>query len=256
MITYEFPYNEHIRTLLRLENLMARCLHFSNQDTANDHQAALSLIFEITDVVTRLELKRDILQDLERARLHFARLADSPNIDENSLLDLLDRISEVYTTLQAATGSVGYHVRNNEWLSAIKKRDALPGGVCEFDVPSYHYWANLDSDIRQQHLSEWMAPFLQFHEAISLILHLTREASSFKSCVAKEGLYQENSGAYRLAQMLRIHVPKGVACVPEVMATKHMLQVRFRHPDFGAVKTNGKTQVCEDVSFDINVCAL
>jgi cell division protein ZapD len=245
-----------MRTLLRLENLMARCLHFTQKDEAADHQAALSLIFEITDVVTRLELKRDLLQHLEKARLRFARMIDNPEVDTTMLADLLNRISEVYTTLQTTTASVGYHIRNNEWLSAIKKRDSLPGGICEFDLPSYHYWANLDSETRRNGLLEWLSPFLQFHEAISLLLHITREASSHQSCMAIAGLYQENSGAYKLAQMLRIHVPKEIVCVPEVIATKHMLQIRFRYPDFSSYHSRNTAQLCEDVSFEINICAL
>ena len=80
VITYEFPYNEHIRTLLRLENLALRCLHFVNSDHSIDHQAALSLLFEITEVASRLDLKRDILQDLERVRVHFSRFKDNPEI--------------------------------------------------------------------------------------------------------------------------------------------------------------------------------
>lgn len=256
MITYEFPYNEHIRTLLRLENLMLRCLHFVKSDSAYDHQAGLSLIFELTEVVTRLEFKRDILQDLERARLHFARLSDNPEVDHTSLEELLLRISAVYSALQTSTGPAGYHIRNNEWLAAIKKRDALPGGICEFDLPSYHYWANMPAELRRADLEEWLSPFMHYHEAISLMLHLTREASSSKSCVAEKGLYQDNSGSYRQAQMLRIHVSADISCVPEVMATKHMLQVRFMKPDFSGSNLRGAGQTCDNIPFEINVCAL
>jgi cell division FtsZ-interacting protein ZapD len=30
------------------------------------------------------------------------------------------------------------------------RRDARPGGVCEFDLPGYHYWRHRDPALRQQ----------------------------------------------------------------------------------------------------------
>ena len=254
MITYEFPYNERIRTLLRLESLTLRCLHFSQSDHSMDHQTALSLLFELTDISARLELKRDVLQDLERIRQHYVRFRDNPDIEADSLEALLAQITDVYLGLQGLSGPIGHHIRNNEWLSAIRKRNALPGGICEFDLPSYHFWANLDAQACRDNLDEWLTPFLQLHEAVSLILRLTRETSFSKSCVASSGLFQERGGLSKSAQMLRIHVPKAVGYVPEVMANKHMLQIRFIQPDFyGAHLRLG--QAAEDVSFDISVCS-
>ena len=51
------------------------------------------------------------------------------------------------------------HLRENEWLMAIKQRAAIPGGVCEFDLPAYHYWLNKDASARQQDLAGWLEPF-------------------------------------------------------------------------------------------------
>jgi cell division protein ZapD len=41
-------------------------------------------------------------------------------------------------------GKIGQHLRDNDWLMSIKSRASIPGGVCEFDLPSYHYWRHQD----------------------------------------------------------------------------------------------------------------
>ena len=42
---------------------------------------------------------------------------------------------------------------------AIKQRAAIPGGVCEFDLPVYHYWLNKEPAARQHDLAGWIEPF-------------------------------------------------------------------------------------------------
>ena len=68
MITYEYPFNERIRTLLRLEDLFDRVRFFLARQDALDHHAALLTLFEIMEVASRADLKSDLLQELERQK--------------------------------------------------------------------------------------------------------------------------------------------------------------------------------------------
>ena len=142
MIRYEHPLNERVRTLMRLEDLFARVGFFASQDAAPDHHSALLALFEITDVAARADLKTDILQELERQKQVLAPLKHNPQIEQVALEELLAQIDHVNAQMLAQTGRVGSHLRDNEWLMAIKQRTAIPGGVCEFDLPAYHWWLN------------------------------------------------------------------------------------------------------------------
>ena len=57
MITYEYPLNERIRTLLRLEDLFERSRHFIALTDPHDHHMALLTLFEILEVASRADLK-------------------------------------------------------------------------------------------------------------------------------------------------------------------------------------------------------
>ncbi|PIU17376.1 MAG: cell division protein ZapD, partial [Gallionellales bacterium CG08_land_8_20_14_0_20_59_87] len=57
MISYEFPLNERVRTMLRLEDLFTRVERFIARADRTDHHAALGVLFEILEVACRADLK-------------------------------------------------------------------------------------------------------------------------------------------------------------------------------------------------------
>src|SRR5438067_11766980 len=156
VIRYEHPLNERIRTLMRLEDLYQRVQFFASHSAAPDHHAALLALFEITDVAGRADLKTDLLQELERQKQLLTPLRSNPAIEPRVLEALLADIDRASAALLAQTGKVGVHLRDNEWLMTIKQRTAIPGGVCEFDLPGYHYWLNSDPAARQNDLRGWI----------------------------------------------------------------------------------------------------
>src|SRR2546430_8968052 len=44
------------------------------------------------------------------------------------------------TDLMAAGSAFLQPLRDSQFLSAIKHRNAIPGGTCEFDLPDYTFW--------------------------------------------------------------------------------------------------------------------
>ena len=63
MILYEYPFNERIRTYLRLEHLFLNLSNLMVRETALDHHFALTTICEVMDVAARADLKSDVLKD-------------------------------------------------------------------------------------------------------------------------------------------------------------------------------------------------
>ena len=62
MILYEYPFQESVRTMLRLEQLFDRLGQLMVRDTPVDHHFALVTLFEIMDVASRADLKSDLLE--------------------------------------------------------------------------------------------------------------------------------------------------------------------------------------------------
>ena len=251
MITYEYPLNEKIRTLLRLEDLYEKVRYAGASSERREHHTALVTMFEILDVATRADLKSELLQEMERQKQALDVLRNNPNVDVGRLEMVLREIERTSANLLAGTGKFGQHLRENEWLMGIKQRCAIPGGVCEFDLPSYHYWLNRSVEVRQRDLATWMQPILPVSDAASIVLKLLRESTQQSIAIAHQGVYQQVP-AGRVAQMIRITLAPGFECVPEISANKYALNIRFI-----SVGTAGRPHLYErDVEFQLSFCNL
>tara|TARA_R110002049_G_scaffold22425_6_gene80375 strand:+ start:583 stop:1380 length:798 start_codon:yes stop_codon:yes gene_type:complete len=251
VISYEYPLNERIRILLRLEDLYAKMIHFSRSDGALEHHVALLTLFEILEVAGRAELKVDLMQELERQRQTLMGFRNNPEISEQALSGALYEIEQASSSLQAMAGKIGQYLRENDWLMAIRSRASIPGGVCQFDLPSYHYWLKRDANARRHDLDTWMAPMLPIRDGLTIVLRLLRGSGHAESLVSKGGCYQHTMSG-RAAQMVRVVVAPGVAAVPEISANKYALNIRFLTPD-----THGRARATDrDLHFELTFCSL
>lgn len=251
MITYEYPLNERIRTWLRLEDLFGKALFFIKAEDTRSHHAALLAIFELVDVTARAEMKSELIQELERQKSGLEALRSNPAVDGKRLDAVLARINTALSDLYLMTGKIGQHVRDSEWLMIIKGRSCIPGGVCSFDLPSYHYWLNSRTSGRRQDLMEWLQPLLPLKTAVDVVLNLLRESGQISHHVANHGQFQLMLGG-RSAHLVRINLEDDMTCAPEVSANKYALNVRFL-----VLEKSQKPRTCDqDVPFELVFCNL
>ncbi|MDA8107831.1 MAG: cell division protein ZapD [Betaproteobacteria bacterium] len=252
MITYEYPLNERIRTLLRLEDLFERSRHFIARTDPLDHHVALLTLFEILEVAGRADLKSDLLQELERQKQVLMSFRNNPDISEDALSGVLRDIEQASQALFAMTGKIGQYLRENDWLMAIKQRTAIPGGACEFDLPSYHYWLHRPAEDRIGQLAAWTGPLYPLRDGSSIILHILRESGKPQTLCAQAGTYQQMLGG-KTAQMLRVRLDPQLQCMPEISANKYVLNIRFLAQD----AEDARARTAErDVGFELTFCNL
>lgn len=238
--------------MMRLEDLFQRARYFSAKTEPNDHHAALNAMFEIAEIASRADLKSDLLQELERQRQLLSALRENPQVATETLDEFLSDIVTAATDLHAQSGRIGQHLRDNEWLMIIKQRMGIPGGVCEFDLPSYHFWLNLEGQARQRDLQAWLAPFLPIDEALGIVLRVLRDSGRSSRQVAYNGLFQLMLTASKVAQLLRIIVARDLPYVPEISANRYALNIRFVGFDI----SDRPRQIEQDVEFDLTFCNL
>jgi cell division protein ZapD len=253
LISYEYPLAERVRTLLRLEDLYERALHFAAKTEPIENHIALVSLFDIIEVAGRADLKSDLLQELERQRNTLEGLRNNPAISLAALDQVVTELDQISTRLFQMTGKFGQDLRENEWLMAIKQRSSIPGGVCEFDLPAYHYWLGQTSEVRRCDIDAWLMQFRPIYDAIAIVLRLLRESGKSATQTAAQGMFQQMM-AGRSAQMLRIRLAQHYPCVPEISANKYALNVRFI-----TVVTSGKERpktIDADITFELTFCNL
>ncbi|MDB5839729.1 MAG: zapD [Herminiimonas sp.] len=251
MIVYEYPFNERIRTLLRLEDLYEKFSFFVQQSHPLQHHVALSTMFEMLEVAGRADLKSDLLQELERQKQTLLGFRSNPNVETGRLDAILEEIDQGSAALMAAQGKTGQHIRDNEWLMSIRGRTIIPGGACEFDLPSYHAWQQRSAEERLGDISNWFAPLAPLFNVIGIVLRLLRQSGRPTRITAQAGSYQQMLQG-KVYQMLRLNIDESLRAIPEISANKYMLWVRFTTQD-GDMKPKPYEG---DVPFDLTLCNL
>ena len=250
-ILYEYPFGERIRTLLRIEDLFERLGYFVAQTHPHCHHAALLTLFEILDVTARADLKGDLLQELERHRQSLLAYRNNPQVSEAVLDSILGEIESAHGALNVSPGKAGQQLRDNEWLTSLRSRAGIPGGTCEFDIPSYHAWLMGSAEAREQDFLSWLRPLQQFNTGLSLVLRLVRETAQTSRQVAIQGSYQQGLQG-RSFSLLRVRVTADLAAIPEISANKYMLWIRFTAAD----RDLKPRAIDRDVAFDLSLCSL
>jgi cell division protein ZapD len=249
-VLYEYPFSERIRTLLRLEDLFDKLLHFCAEQHPYSHHTALLTLFEILEVTSRADLKSDLLQELERHKQTLQALRNNPQVSEAALNSVLGEIEGAQQSLNATTGRAGQHIRDNEWLMSIRSSSIIPGGTCEFDLPSYHAWLTRDAEIRAHDLQGWVQPMMQFQSSLGIVLKLLRETAHRSKQVAAQGAFQQILQG-RTYALLQVRLDRALNAIPEISANKYMLWIRFTTPD----KDLKPRPVDRDIPFELSLCA-
>ena len=251
LIVYEYPLTEKIRTLLRLEDLFERAGYFLERSDPQEHHMVLLTLFEIVEVAGRADLKSDLLQELERQKQVLVSFRSNPAVAQDALSAVISELEQALGALFNMTGKIGQYLRENEWLMSIKQRTGIPGGGCEFDLPSYHYWLHKDAAARAADLLSWIEPLFPLRDGTSIVLKLLREGGKPSRQIAQQGTFSQMLGG-RVSQMVRIRLPREAQFIPETSANKYALNVRFTV--FG--QESRPRLADSDVEFELTFCSM
>jgi cell division protein ZapD len=227
VILYEYPFNERIRTYLRLEHLFRRLGELVPRSHPVDHHYALATIFEVMDVAARADLKSDVMKDLDKQKQLLNSYRGNPAIAEAVLDDVVHELERCFTTLNLLPGKAGQSLTENEWLMSIRSRVGIPGGTCEFDLPAYYAWQHREPGRRQADLERWANTLAPLAEAIHLLLKLLRDSGTPQKVMASHGQLQQNLPQGRTFQLLRLRLDPALGLVPEISGNRLMISVRL-----------------------------
>lgn len=250
-ITFEQPLNERMRTFMRVEELYARCVYYIDQDHPWDTHIAVSTLIELYALVTRGDLKRELLKEINRQQTTLSHLAKLPDIDQAKLTSIINHQASLVIELDHIEGPIFANLREHDFVNAIRQRMAIPGGTCDFDLPAYHFWLSQESVNRKHKLQTWLAPFEVIQKAIHNCLDLIRGSTSYSECLAESGFYQLTLNPQQPNQLIRVSIDKNYQCFPEISAGKHRISISFlthKNPD------EAPKQLKENIKFQLSCC--
>lgn len=251
LITFEQPLTERMRTFLRLEFLFRQAAHHSAGKTTWETRAAITGLLDILAILTRSDVRKDVLQDLERYASDLEQFRSRPGVDDARLGSLLSTVQALRDHLSGCNKQMTRRLADCEFLSSVRHRSAIPGGTCEFDLPDYSFWLSRSYEQRQQDLNNWLEALAPLRESVNKLLWLTRESAAPSEQVAIGGMFQQTLARGTGTALLRVSVPESTDVFPEISGSRHRFTVRFqRWHDIDS----RATQATDDISFFLTCC--
>ncbi len=250
-ICYEQPLNERMRTFLRYEQLNHRFVFFAKQENSSNSHAALLTLIEILSLVSRGDLKQELLKEIKRQIDTLVQLSSKPKLNTYKLTQILSKHKNTFDRLHTVRGQIGNHLKENDFINSIRQRAVIPGGTCDFDLPEYHHWLSLPFNERNKVLLEWIAPFEIVQESVSQALLLIRESTQYTDTRAPKGFYDQTLDPKSPNQLIRIVIAKNDNFFPECSAGKHRFSIRFLAQDH---PNSTPKQTHENINFKLACC--
>jgi cell division protein ZapD len=248
---FEQPLNERMRTFLRLDFLYSQALYHNEKASPWGTRAAVDSLLDILAILTRSDLRSDVLKELERHSALLGEYQHRPGIDAARLRSLMANLARLRTELSGVNATWLQPLRDSEFLAGIKHRTAIPGGTCEFDLPDYFFWLNQPAEARTEAFGRWLILLRPVCDAITELLWLTRQNGRSREERATGGVFNVTFDRDNPYQLLRICLPAGNALYPEISGSHYRCSMRFlewhsldRRP----------TQTLADVPFTLVCC--
>ncbi|MGE0384834.1 MAG: cell division protein ZapD [Gammaproteobacteria bacterium] len=252
-VFYEQPLGERIRTFLRLEHLFAVVAAYAADGSDGNSRVAIAGLIDITDILSRSDLKAELMKELDRQAAVLAAFKRNPKVDMRRLEEELSRLDGVMSRLRAPDYQPGQTLRRDELVAAIRQRISIPGGTCNFDLPGFHYWLSLPAQARIDQLARWTSDLRALREAVDLALTSIRLSASPTQEVARGGFYQQALDPNATCHLVRVGLPSGAPYFPEISAGKHRFTIRFLEQSNTQVRP---AQTAADVDFLLERCIL
>ena len=255
MITFEFPLNERIRRLLRIEEIYQKFEHQLKNTHDYFEFGCFNTLFEIVQLVSRSDLKIDFLQELERQEKKQSTLQSDQALKEEQL-DLKKIISMIQVArkkLENIDVKPGFNFNNNLFLEEVKKRITSPGGLLDVDFPNFHNWTiQKTRKSKLEDFKSWSEPLMVFKDAASVLLIILRNQRHLELLKAKEGKHQKTIDPLKTFDLIRLEIAENLDVYPEISANKYTVNIFFKELS----KELRKEAVKSNLEFKYSICWL
>jgi len=237
---------------LRLDFLFKQARSSMCGTSISDSRNTIHHIIAILHIMGRLDLRSELIKELERQINALTSISSQADIDSSILDDTLEELTSYTQILRTSPKYSSKDLHNNHLLKLIQQRATIPGGNCNFDIPVYHFWLKQSSEQRIEILQSWLEKLENYRLSINVILKLLRKSSINTPIIAKQGFYQQALDTNIPFQLIRVLLPDDINFFAEISGGRHRFSVRFM------TYTDDKrpTSCTSDIDFQLSCCAL
>jgi len=227
-IIYEQPVAENIRNFLKCEYLFEKFNAALLQEDLWGVKTSISTLLEMSDFIMRINLKIELLKDLEKCMLYFKTLSNNNNFDIIELDEFISKIEEAINMLNNIDSSPSKLIVDNDFLMQIKNKIHIPAGDNFFDMPSYLNFLSSSKSSIIEHINAWYEPFNPLISASRLILNARRNTSDFVPYTSSKSYFEKKLDKNSRVDLVRIRLLKKDNIYPVISVNRQNINVIFK----------------------------
>ena len=227
-IIYEQPITENVRNFLKCEYLDEKFNCAVKQHDMWAIKSSISTLIEMSDFVFRINIKIELLKDLERNLLLLDTLKKSNSIELINYDKFYTEIQTYIQKLNNTNSSPSKSITDNDFLMQIKSKLHIPAGDNFFDMPSYLNFLSSNKTFILENIYNWYAPFKPIFMSSILLLDFKRTISKFKYFSSNDSYFEMKLDKSDKTDLVRIKLEKNINIYPDISVNPQNINVMFK----------------------------
>ena len=252
-IIYEQPVAENIRNFLKCEYLFEKFNSALSQQDLWGVKSSISTLLEMSDFFSRINLKVELLKDLEKCILYFNNLTNNNDVNALVLDDFISKIEESIDMLNNINGNPSKLIVDNDFLMQINNKIHIPAGDNFFDMPSYLNFLSSSKSSILDHINIWYEPFNPLILASKLILNIRRNTADFVQYTSSKSYFEKKLNKNSRVDLVRIKLLKIDNLYPVISVNRQNINVIFK-TSYGKNKLS--KQITENNEFSLSLSVI
>lgn len=225
---YEFALRDSMRLFLRLEVLDHQLAAAADLRSSELNRRAVHVVLSVVDLVFREDLRAHLLQQIYYLQRNYKVLRAREDIRQENLKALLDELEQFREELVQLKASTGRNLRFDPLISALRQRDSVTDAAMAVDLPAYQWWLQAPVERRHEDFLRWVEALGPLRNANRKFLALLRERGEYRDCEADQGSFVASISRNQELWMVRIGMPKGIPCFPQVSGASDSGKIHVR----------------------------
>ncbi len=242
-VIYEEPMDERIRKFLKLENHFLKLNYHKDIDTAYDSYAALNSIILIYKILSRVEVKSELIREIDFQKNRYSEYIKLENSDKTKLNSIMEKQDVILNNLHSLKPSYLKDLNNDElFVSCVKHNENLS---TELD-----YWLTRDHNMRLNQINLWQELIKPIEHSIYFCLDILRKSSETNEICANNGFHLIKIEHEKKIRLLRVTMQTDNYYFPRISLGPQRATISFM-----MINENNKfIQIKENISFVLDLC--
>ena len=240
---YEQPVDERIRKFLRFENIYMKINNHKDIDSKYDAYSVLLNISELFINLTRSEIKRDLISEIETHKVRYQEYIKFDGADKIKLNSIMEKQNAILKTLHDLEANYLNVLKRDELLQTIIKH--INTSCADLD-----YWLSRDHDFRKNQINLWLELIKPIENSIFFCLDLLRKSTETLEITAKDGMYLFKMDTEKKIRLLRVTMKTDNYFFPKISVGPQRATIAFMTID----DNNKIIRLNQDINFVLDIC--